>query len=466
MLEKDDKIGEYKLEKFLGRGQFGEVWLAEKQLQVSTRKVRHALKFLFSAGEEIDLKAAEAEVDTWIEAGGHPNVMSVLDMLTHRGHIIIVSEFAAGGSLKSWLTSNGGKAPTEEKALELMRGILRGIEHLHSKSVVHRDLKPDNILLQGEFPRITDFGISRIVDESTMSTKAVGSPAYMSPESFNGNKSPQNDIWSAGVIFYEMLAGDYPFSHDTIYGLVNTILEDEAKPLPETVSPELRKIVETALQKDRANRYQTAREMLTAVERAGYDLQAKNERNKEWIKTLKINEKKDLPPKQSEINTVFYEKQIAETQPVKAKRTDDKEIEKTKDWRELERQRVELEQSDLSRIGRELAQNQGEKKSKTALLAIIGGILGIALIGVLYWSMSGYTSVLVTNPPTNSNQSNFTNNSNKSTVPTVPTAPTGMAYVPGGEFMMGRDDGKSDAEKPAHKVSVSPFFMDVYDNDG
>ena len=275
MLEKDDKIGEYRLEKFLGRGQFGEVWLAEKQLQVSTRKVRHALKFLFSAGEEIDLKAAEAEVDTWIEAGGHPNVMSVLDMLTHRGHIIIVSEFAAGGSLKSWLTSNGGKAPSEEKALELMRGILRGIEHLHSKSVVHRDLKPDNILLQGDFPRITDFGISRIVDESTMSTKAVGSPAYMSPESFSGNKSPQNDIWSAGVILYEMLSGDYPFFHETIYGLVNTILEDEPQPLPETVSPELRKIVETALQKNREKRFQTAREMLTAIEGASYEMKAR-----------------------------------------------------------------------------------------------------------------------------------------------------------------------------------------------
>ncbi len=188
MLKKDDKIGDYKLEKFLGRGQFGEVWLAEKQLQFSTRTFRHALKFLFNAGDEIDLKSAEAEIDTWIEASGHPNVMSVLDMLLHKDYIIIVSEFAEGGSLKGWLTQNSGKAPSHEKALEMMTGILRGIEHLHSKSVVHRDLKPDNILLQGNFPRITDFGISRIVSDGSMSTKAMGSPAYMSP-----NLSPETN---------------------------------------------------------------------------------------------------------------------------------------------------------------------------------------------------------------------------------------------------------------------------------
>ena len=100
MLEKGDKIGDYTVARFLGKGQFGEVWLAEKHLQFSSRKFQHALKFLSNLGNEIDLKSAEAEIDTWIEASGHPNVMSVLDMFAHNEHIIIVSEYAEGGSLK------------------------------------------------------------------------------------------------------------------------------------------------------------------------------------------------------------------------------------------------------------------------------------------------------------------------------------------------------------------------------
>ena len=188
MLDKGDKVGDYTLVRFLGRGQFGEVWLAEKQLGIGKRRVRHALKFLFNLGDEINLKSAEAEIDTWIEASGHPNVMSVLDMLIYKDVVVLASEFAEGGSLKGWLDRSGGKAQSDEAAVEMMLGILRGIEHLHLRSVVHRDLKPDNILLQGDFPRITDFGVSRMVSSRSMSTKAMGSPGYMSPESFDGSK--------------------------------------------------------------------------------------------------------------------------------------------------------------------------------------------------------------------------------------------------------------------------------------
>src|SRR3954447_6591780 len=272
MLERGDKIGDYVLVRFLGRGQFGEVWLAEKQLQFSKRSFQHALKFLFNLGDEINLKSAEAEIDTWIEASGHPNVMSVLDMLVHNDHIIIANEYAEGGSLKKWLTLSNGKAPSHEKALEMMVGILSGIEHLHSRNVVHRDLKPDNILLQNNFPRITDFGISRIISAGSMSTVAMGSPFYMSPESFDGSKSTQTDIWSAGVLLYEMLSGEHPYKSDTIFGLVTAIRQAEPKPLPEYVPPELRQIVDRALQKDLTRRYQTAQDMRWAVERQIYNL--------------------------------------------------------------------------------------------------------------------------------------------------------------------------------------------------
>jgi serine/threonine protein kinase len=274
MLETDDKIGDYTLVKFLGKGQFGEVWLAEKQLQFSRRRFSHALKFLSNRTEGLDIKAVEAEIDTWIEASGHPNVMPVLDMLTFRDYVVIASEYADGGSLKGWLVKNGQKAPTVEKGLEMLVGILRGIEHLHSKNIVHRDLKPDNILLQGNFPRITDFGISRIVSADSMSTKAMGSPAYMSPESFKGIKSPQNDIWSAGVILYEMMTGNYPFYADNIYGLINAIQTEEMKPIVEYIHPEIRIVLEKTLQKDHERRYQTASEMRKAIEQVVFELKS------------------------------------------------------------------------------------------------------------------------------------------------------------------------------------------------
>ena len=496
MLETGDQIGDYNLVKFLGKGQFGEVWLAEKPLKVSTKKVSHALKFLSNLGEEVNLQAAGAEVDTWIEAGGHPNVMSVIDMLVVGDHIIIVSEYADGGSLNGWLKANGGKAPTEEKALEMMRGILLGIEHLHSRSVVHRDLKPENILLQGGFPRITDFGISRIVGEGTMSTKAIGSPAYMSPESFAGNKSQQADIWSAGVIFYEMLTGEFPFEHETVWGLVNAIRTEEAKPLPETVSPEVRSIIENALRKEVGERFQTAHEMLLAVERAIYHLKGGEQKHiaTEKIENLKqTNDKitvstgdqtdfdgetikykpEELAEKisggndlkgaddQSEFNVktnyqppptaeVVIEKK--ETQTVE---TGSSDVGRTVDWREAERRKLEEQRVDFEKISGEIERNRtngGHSKNKSyGLFAGIGSIILLALIGVGIWAMSGKSSVVPTNNAVNS----------ATAVENI--APEGMVYVPGGEFTMGRDDGVSEAEKPAHKVSVQPFYMDVYE---
>lgn len=485
MYQTEDKIGDYVLAKFLGRGQYGEVWLAEKKLQFSSRSVRHALKFLYKQDDEaIDLKAAESEIDTWIEASGHPNVMSVIDMFVDDERMIIVSEYADGGSVKSWLQKTEGRAPSEEAALEMMRGILLGIEHLHSKSVVHRDLKPDNILLQGDFPRITDFGISRIVSESTMSTKAIGSPAYMSPESFDGDKRAQADLWAAGVILYEMLIGAYPFGSETIYGLFEAIRNQPIKPLPETVSPSVRRIVEQALEKDQARRYQTATEMRRAVEQAIFELKTKSSQealvreatppiappqSPEASQSIETRENYQPPISAKTIpltaqnstgdaNNVDSKPKIdlPLTQKVEADRTDEKYIAQTVGWNVPET----IASGSIPQINNV---SPPPKKSTWLFVGIGGGIFGLILLigaGLL-------TLGLISSQPTN-----VYKNSNDNAVPkpTLPpplppkiAPPTGMAYVPGGTFTMGRDDGVSEAEKPAHEVTVKPFFMDVYE---
>ena len=510
MLEKDDVVGDYKLVKFLGRGQFGEVWLAEKKLQVSTRSVSHALKFLSNLGDEVNLKAAEAEVDTWIEAGGHPNVMSVIDMFVAGKHIVIISEYAEGGSLGNWLKSNGGKAPSDEAALEMMAGILRGIEHLHSRSVIHRDLKPDNILLQGNFPRITDFGISRIVSGGTTATKPIGSPAYMSPEAFNGSKSPQTDIWSAGVILYEMLTGSQPYEDEVLWLLIKKIQEDEPKPLPDFVKPELKAIVETALQKDAGKRFQTANAMRLAVERAIYNLKSGTIEQRfittEKIENAKPTEQKTFvltdektfadfdasehksqetivqfpaenPEKQSAEKTAEYANQSpdqktflphAQTENIAQKtlvspvsKTGGEQIEKTVNWQNAEPEKGEDREAELLKIGDELKRNRttdslSKNKSAAKFIGIFCAFIGLLLIGFLIWNFSGEKTATV------SNTANVNASSSEPKTGT-PAAPKEMAYVPGGEFTMGREDGKSEAEMPAHKVFVQPVFMDIYE---
>lgn len=513
MLETGDAVGDYKLVKFLGRGQFGEVWLAEKKLQFSTRSVRHALKFLPSPDDDASLKNIEAEVDTWIEAGSHPNVMSVIDMFVSKNNIVIISDFAEGGSLGNWLKSNVGKAPTEEYALEMMSGILRGIEHLHQRKIVHRDLKPDNILLQGNFPRIADFGISRIVSSGTLSTKPIGSPAYMSPEAFNGNKSPQTDIWSAGVIFYEILTGGQPYEDEVLWLLIKKIQEEEPKSLPDFVKPEIRAIVEKALQKDSAKRFQTANEMRREIERALHHIKSGDYEIKsgdivqKHISTEKIEPKDHMvlfradektiaeidvsknESKETVLNishkdsneitaneTIKFENQpnektffkpaedksvLKETQISPVTKTDKKEIEKTVNWQESERAKGREREADLLKIGDEIKHRSHtgdsfeNKKGAGFYLGIFGGIIGLSLIAFVIWQL------LSENPVVVSKLANT--NSSVETRTAVPVAPKGMAYVSGGEFIMGRDDGQSEAEKPAHKVSVNPFFMDVYE---
>lgn len=488
MLEKDDRIGDYTLEKFLGRGQFGEVWLAQKQLQFGNRKFRHALKFLSNIGDEINLKAAEAEVDTWIEASGHPNVMSVLDMLFHKEHIIIVSEFAESGSLKHWLDRNDKKAPSNEKAVEMMQGILRGIEHLHSRNIVHRDLKPDNILLQGNFPRIADFGISRIILENSTLTKAIGSPAYMSPESFLGSKSPQTDIWGAGVILYEMLTGTYPFGGETIYALKDAIDRSQPQPLPDSVPPQLQAVIYKALEKDRANRYQTAREMNAALKNVwvAIENEAKQRRDQEIEQErLKAEAERFALQRQLEEAEKLATEERRKREEIEQHRREELEQQRRDAEKKREEQSsaaaqpvktitvdvaAQIRQRELEekrRLERERKETEKNGIEWKIAFGVIGLLFSVALIAILYVLFSkNNTTAANTNSakpleiaeakPTVNTQSN-------PPAAKLPEAPNSMAYIAGGDFMMGRDDGKSEAEKPAHKISVQPFFMDVYE---
>jgi formylglycine-generating enzyme required for sulfatase activity/serine/threonine protein kinase len=532
MLDNGDKVGEYTLIRFLGKGQFGEVWLAEKGNELSRRKFSRALKFISIRDEDINLPDAKDEIDTWMEASGHPNVISVLDMLVHKNFVVIASEYADGGSLKEWLKAQGGKSSTPEKALELTIGILRGLEHLHARNVVHRDLKPENILLQGEFPRITDFGISRIISENTTATNAIGTPIYMSPEAFHGNKQPQTDIWSAGVIMYEMLTGIFPFEGSTMFAVRDSVRRDEPRALPDDLEPDIARIIIKALQKNRETRYQTAREMRSAVEKILNRFRALIT-NKVTatldpeisIVTERIIRSTEIPAAESAEILVIESAEIPAVESAEIPAVESAEIpvvesaeipvvestgipvmgsteipagletvkEEGAEGRRLgqtyfippARKTRETHDSTVGSTGDFPLEDDGEKekrllhapakvserlkRTRTVAIAFfviaVAGLLGLLILIGAQSGVFGFKTV------TNSSSTPIPNANTTPEVPsttvveaaTLPDPPAGMVYIPGGEFLMGRNEGTRVDEEPAHKVSVRPFFMDMYE---
>ncbi|HWT00485.1 MAG TPA: protein kinase [Pyrinomonadaceae bacterium] len=268
MPKPNDKIGPYTLIQKLGRGTFGVVWLAEKRSILATTKV--ALKL--PNDDDIDLEVVRQEADLWVRVSGHPNVLPIIDADIYDEQIVIVSEYAPDGSLSKWLARHGGKAPSTQAAVDMTLGILSGLEHLHEKGIIHRDIKPDNILLQKETPRLADFGIARILRSTSKSTASAGTPAYMPPEAFDGRRSERTDIWSVGVILYRLLAGRLPFPQPDNFSLMFAILNRQPEQLPNDVPEPLRAVIERALQKVPDERYSSANEMFRALRSANHSV--------------------------------------------------------------------------------------------------------------------------------------------------------------------------------------------------
>jgi parallel beta-helix repeat protein len=269
MFVQDDPLGPYVLITKLGQGQFGLVWLAEKRTALATTPFAIKLPL----GSNVDLEAIRKEAKAWIAASGHPNVLPIIEADVYNGQVVIVSEYAPGGSLREWLNRNGGQPSSIEAALEMANGILAGLEHLHARSIIHRDLKPENILLQGETPRIADFGIAKVLTSSTQSQLLKGTPLYMAPEAFDGERSPQTDIWSTGVILYEMFAGHRPFPAKAgIWEQVVMVKTRDPDPLLPSVPESLRTIILGALKRDCAERYKSAAEMRKAWREASWQI--------------------------------------------------------------------------------------------------------------------------------------------------------------------------------------------------
>jgi len=198
----------------------------------------------------------------------HPNVVRVLDFGQGDECPYLVMEYVPGGSLVEVET------PLEpDRAIELIAAAARGAGAAHAAGMVHRDLKPGNILLTEDgSPKLADFGIavSRAQERLTATGTAIGSPHYVSPEQASGRPiDPPSDVYSLGVVLYELLTGRRPFEHDNAMALAIAHVEEEPDP-PSAhhpgVGPELDRIVMTCLSKDPDARYADGMEMANALE--------------------------------------------------------------------------------------------------------------------------------------------------------------------------------------------------------
>lgn len=201
----------------------------------------------------------------------HPNIVKVYDVNFGEKLQYIVMEYIDGITLKEYINKQG--AITWNDALFFMTQILRAVQHAHDKGIVHRDIKPQNIILlsTGNI-KVTDFGIARFSrsETKTLTEQAIGSVHYIAPEQAKGEFTDEKaDIYSLGVVLYEMLAGTVPFEADSAVSVALMQLQADAKRLTD-INPDipigLEQICVHAMQKNSADRYQTATEMLLDIE--------------------------------------------------------------------------------------------------------------------------------------------------------------------------------------------------------
>jgi serine/threonine protein kinase len=268
-----ETILHYKIIEKLGEGGMGVVYKAE-----DTKLDRFvALKFLPS-----QLTATEDEKTRFIQeakaasAMNHPNVCTIHDIQEHEGQLFIVMEFINGVTLR-----NNKQPLSEKRILDIGIQVAEGLGAAHEKGIVHRDIKPENIMIRKDgIVQIMDFGLAKLYTSSNVSrlTKAgstVGTMGYMSPEQVQGmDVDHRTDIFSLGVVLYEMLAGESPFKgmHETavLYEIVN-VNPAPISTVKEGIDPQLDGIVLECLEKEKDERCQSAKELaknLRKVQRA------------------------------------------------------------------------------------------------------------------------------------------------------------------------------------------------------
>src|SRR5438876_2826567 len=266
-------IGKYRVKSVLGRGGMGAVYLAEQP--GLGREV--AIKELIQSADPVSLRRFLQEAQVMARTS-HPNLVQVHDMELMGDINYLVLEFVRGRSLRDWMNQTPLPPP---QVFAVMHGVLQALDYAHRHAIVHRDMKPENVLISDEgMVKVADFGIARLMDDTglggttTKTGTTVGTPQYMSPEQAASSKvDGRSDLYSAGIIFYELVAGQPPFTASDADGPFTLMAKHvQAPPKPPSIfqpglNPELEQVILKALSKRPEDRFQTGREFDDAMSR-------------------------------------------------------------------------------------------------------------------------------------------------------------------------------------------------------
>ncbi|HEV8592467.1 MAG TPA: bifunctional serine/threonine-protein kinase/formylglycine-generating enzyme family protein [Pyrinomonadaceae bacterium] len=521
--------GKYHLERRLGQGGMGVVYRARH----AYLKTQLAIKIILPdlVGNDPQLVTRFRQEALAAAAIRHQNVVSVTDYGVIQGSVpFLVMEYVEGESLHDLLTRE--KVLDPERAFELISAICAGVGAAHHQGIVHRDLKPLNIMICSDKPslsqsvKILDFGLAKIKSGELLgsfiqaqTTGLMGSPYYMAPEQWADDEPDgRSDIYSLGVMLFQMLTGDVPFKGSSIPAIMKKHISDPPPTFAEigvSLTPELESAVRHSLQKEKENRTSSVEVMIAELREAIYpmgigihttsggalpvssvNIHTRPPKSKVYVDNINVGETRDdgwitlngiqsgnhhirvshdgYPDWQADINcdgkpkqlvadlsaanvapTVAFNADFAQSTPHNLGKTHPTHA-------EFQETAVQTWEGDLPGVE---VESQKPKRSVFLSPLVLGGaglmllfVLGVLGLGGAY--MAGLIGPKAKTTPTPAIANSSTPNK---TTPTDSPATTvikaDMASIPGGTFKMGSNNGPDD-ERPEHEETVGPFKMD------